>query len=176
MNMFKSIKYNSLVKLYRHKIYTYSWYFTRNRMDADDVTQETLIRLWENIEYFKEESTKAWIMRTTHNLCLDYLRRRQKAVIREFHPDCEDDGDAEDFEDFGNSPETIAHLHIVGERITDAVQCLPEMLRSVFVLYEIDNFKHKEISEILKIPEGTVKVYLMRARRALQRELKGYEK
>lgn len=175
MNMLKSIKYNGLVKLYRHKIYTYSYYMVRNRMDADDVTQETLIRLWENIEYFKEESTKSWIMRTAHNLCLDLLRRRKRAVIREFQMGDDVEENIINLESPTDSPEKTAHLRIINEKIKEAVQNLPPALRSVFILYEIENFKHKEIAEILKFPEGTVKVDLMRARKFLQRELAGYE-
>lgn len=177
MNIFNSIKYNRLVKLYRHKIYTYSYYMTRNRMDADDITQETLIRLWENIEYFKEESTNAWIMRTSNNLCLDFLRRRQKSVAREFSPSFEDrqEDSYMDIESPIDSPERTAHLHLAGQKVKEAVENLPAKLKSVFVLREIQGFKHREIAAILKLPEGTVKVDLMRARKILQGELKDYD-
>lgn len=174
--MFKSVKYNYLVKQYRNAVYTYSFYMTRNRMDADDITQETLIRLWENIGLFEDRSTKAWIMKTTHNLCLDLLRRRHRAMTKEFHQDHEDGEEEIEIPDAGtDSPETAVHLKLASEAIKKAVQNLSDPLRSVFVLYEIEGFKYREIAEILKLPEGTVKVDLMRARKRLQMELKCYE-
>ena len=51
-------------------------YLLKNRMDADDITQEVLIRIWKNIERFNILAAKTWIMKTTHNLCIDYLRKR----------------------------------------------------------------------------------------------------
>lgn len=175
MNMFKSVKYNYLVKQYKHMIYTYSYYMTRNRMDADDITQDTLIRLWENIELFQEKSTRAWIMRTAHNLCIDLLRRRQKSMVREYHPDMDDDDAVENLGTSDESPEMTVHLRLAAEDIKKALENLSDPLRSVFVLYEIEGFKQREIADILKMPEGTVKVDLMRARKRLQMELKSYE-
>lgn len=146
---------------------------TKNRMDAEDVTQDVLIRLWNNMGKFKLPAAGAWIMRTTHNLCIDYLRKQQLARQRSVFID-------EDFEERimdsnkENQPETKAEQNISNERIKSAVQKLPENLKSIFVLYEMEGFKYKEISKILDIPLNSVKVYLLRARKKLQEELKDY--
>lgn len=146
---------------------------TKNRMDAEDVTQDVLIRLWNNMGKFKLPAAGAWIMRTTHNLCIDYLRKQQLYRQRSIFID-------EDFEDRimdngkENQPEVITQQSINTEKIKAALQKLPENLKSIFVLYEIEGFKYKEISQILDIPLNSVKVYLLRARRKLQEELKDY--
>lgn len=143
-------------------------------MDADDVTQEVFIRLWRNIDSFKEESTSAYVMKITHNLCLDYLKRQKRSVIREYHID-------EIFEEThvdelsGNNPQLKTHWGIMNIKIKEAVAKLPENLKSIFVLHEIEGFKYKEISRQLGIPINTVKVYLMRARIKLQEELKDFK-
>ena len=145
----------------------------KNRMDAEDISQEVFIRIWKNMGKFKLPAAGSWIMRTTHNLCIDYLRRDQIAKQRSIFID-------DDFEDRVadtnklNQPEAAALQNITNEKIKKAIQKLPENLRSVFVLYEIEGFKYKEISNVLDMPINSVKVYILRARRKLQEELKDY--
>lgn len=146
----------------------------KNKMDAEDVTQEVMIRIWQNVDKFNILAAKTWIMKTTNNLCIDYLRKRAVSVSREFEID-------EVFEDTysknpsSDNPYLITHLNMMTSKIKEAIKRLPENLRSVFVLYEIDGFKYREISKSLEIPVNSVKVYLMRARKKLQEELKHYE-
>ena len=75
--MIADTKYNFLVQQYKNRVYNYSLYLLQNRMDADDVTQEVLIKVWKHIGDFNILAAKTWIMRTTHNLCIDYLRKRK---------------------------------------------------------------------------------------------------
>lgn len=73
-----------------------------------------------------------------------------------------------------NQPDVTTLMHITNDKIKSAIQRLPENLRSVFVLYEIEGFKYKEISNVLDMPINSVKVYILRARKKLQEELKDY--
>ena len=173
--MLETIGYKALVNRYKNRIFSYSIYMLRNSMDAEDVTQEVLIRLWNNMGKFKLPAAGSWIMRTTHNLCIDYLRRNQIARQRSVYID-EDDNPEEKIMDNHkeNQPEITTQQNIVLEKIKNAVQKLPENLKSVFVLYEIEGFKYKEISSVLDIPINSVKVYMLRARKKLQEELKDY--
>ncbi len=172
--MFAEQRYRFLIQQYKNKIYTYSLYMLKNRMDADDVTQEVMIRIWQNIDKFNILAAKTWIIKTTNNLCIDYLRRRTVAVNREFEID-------EFFEDTysknhnSENPYLITHFKMIAPKVKEAIQQLPENLRSVFVLYEIEEMKYKEISKALDLPINSVKVYLLRARKKLQEELKEYE-
>jgi len=146
----------------------------KNKMDAEDVTQEVMIKIWQNVDKFNILAAKTWIMKTTNNLCIDYLRRRAVSVSREFEID-------EIFEDTysnnltSDNPYLVTHLNMMTSKIKEAIKRLPENLRSVFVLYEIEGFKYREISKSLEMPVNSVKVYLMRARKKLQEELKHYE-
>ena len=171
--MFAEQRYRFLIQQYKNKIYTYSLYMLKNRMDADDVTQEVMIRIWQNIDKFNILAAKTWIIKTTNNLCIDYLRRRSVAVNRETEID-------EFFEDTysknhdSESPYLITHFKMITSKVKEAIQRLPENLRSVFVLYEIEEMKYKEISNALDLPINSVKVYLLRARKKLQEELREY--
>ncbi|MEW6194144.1 MAG: RNA polymerase sigma factor [Bacteroidota bacterium] len=172
--MLEQQKYRVLIQQYKNKIYTYSLYMLKNRMDADDVTQEVMIRIWQNIGKFNLLAAKTWIMKTTNNLCIDYLRRRAVSIAREYEID-------EEFEDKysinsnSDNPYLITHINMVTSKVKEAIQKLPENLRSIFVLYEIEGLKYNEISKTLDIPLNSVKVYLLRARKKLQEELKHYE-
>jgi len=172
--MFAEQRYRFLIQQYKNKIYTYSLYMLKNRMDADDITQEVMIRIWQNIDKFNILAAKTWIIKTTNNLCIDYLRRRAIAIKREFEID-------EFFEDTysknhnSENPYLITHFKMIASKVKEAIQRLPENLRSVFVLYEIEEMKYKEISKALDLPINSVKVYLLRARKKLQEELKEYE-
>lgn len=142
-------------------------------MDADDVTQEVFIRIWQNIDTFNIMAAKTWIMKTTHNLCMDYLRKRKRA----FKNECEiNDEFEESYSDSGISgnPLLSVHLDMMADVAREAVQRLPDPLRSAFVLYELQGMKYKEISQILDIPLNSVKVYILRARKKLQEDLREY--
>lgn len=169
-----SLTYKLLLKQNRHKIYSYAMYMLRNGMDADDVTQEVFIRVWENLDKFNISKARAWIMRTTHNLCLDYLRRRKTTIEREIQID--DWFDEEyNFRDENSDPSIQTDINIIQPIIKQAIDDLPEILKSVFVLYELNGLKYKEIGNVLDLPINSVKVYLMRARKKLQDELREYE-
>ena len=172
MNL-KSTKYNYLFQQYKNDVYHYSLFMLGNRFDAEDAVQDVLIKTWENINNFKILSAKSWMIKTTHNRCIDLLRKRKRSLNNETPID-------ENFnESFLNSNEsdlnTIVNNRIITDEIKRKIKRLPENLKSVFVLYEIQGFKYREISKVLDIPINSVKVNLMRARRKLQEELKSYE-
>lgn len=138
-------------------------------MDADDITQEVLIRIWKNMNKFKLLSAKSWIMKTTHNLCLDFLRRRKNEL--EKNPLSTDDILDYTTNNQSENPATVTENRMNDTKVKDAIKKLPEKIRSAFVLYEIDGMKYKEISKVLDIPINSVKVYILRARKNLQNEL-----
>ena len=168
--MITETKYNFLVQQYKNRIYNYSIFMLKNRMDADDITQEVLIKTWKNINKFNILAAKTWIMKTTHNLCIDYLRKRKVELnnnpysvddISEFVENREEE-----------SPMLISENKFTEKKIKEAIDLLTEDQKSIFILYELQGMKYKEISKTLELPINTVKVYLMRARKQLQNNLR----
>ncbi len=143
----------------------------KNRMDAEDITQEVLIRTWKNINNFNFYAAKGWMMKTTHNLCIDHLRKNKTINYREIQIDDEYHDEIIDM-DMQSNPEQLTEKLITENEIREAIEKLPERLKCVFVLYEIQEFKYKEISRILDVPLNTVKVNILRARKQLQKELR----
>lgn len=171
--MIITAKFDYLVKQHKKKIYNYALYMMKNQMDAEDVTQDVLIRTWQNINKFNFYAAKAWMLRTTHNLCIDYLRKQKKKnyneieITEDYHEEITDT-------DLESNPGKMTDKIINDETIKSAIENLPEKIKSPFVLYELQEFKYKEISKILDIPLNTVRVNILRARKQLQKELKKY--
>jgi RNA polymerase sigma-70 factor (ECF subfamily) len=99
-------------------------------MDADDITQEVLIRIWKNIDSFNINKAKSWIMRTTRNLCLDYLRQRQSSTKKfiEINEEFENNYDEGNML---NDPDIMLRKELIKSKINEAVEKLPELLKSV---------------------------------------------
>ena len=146
----------------------------RNSMDADDVTQEILIRLWKNLDNFNLNAAGSYIMRITHNLCIDYLRRRNITVNREIEIDNVFEETYQNSDNV-NNPENIITQENINKKLNEAIDNLPENLKSIFIMYQMQGMKYKEISMTLDIPLNSVKVYLLRARIKLQKELKEFK-
>ena len=143
----------------------------RNRMDADDVTQEVLIKLWKNLDNFNMNAAGSYIMKMTHNLCIDYLRKRNVSLNRYIDIDNDFEETYMNLNDL-NNPELMVSRESLNQRLKEAIENLPVNLKSIFIMYQLQGMKYKEISKVLDIPLNTVKVYLMRARIKLQNELK----
>jgi RNA polymerase sigma-70 factor (ECF subfamily) len=144
-------------------------------MDADDVTQEVLVAIWKNIEDVNAFSVKKWIMTTTHNKCLDMLRKRSLVYQRQAILNYDDEEEEIIMADESDRPDIITEKNIEKKALLDAIDKLPEIQKHALLLYEIHGFKYKEISEVLKLPINTLKVYLLRARQNLLKELKAEE-
>lgn len=159
-----------LVKQHKNMVYSYALYMLNDRMEADDAAQETLIRLWENLDKINLLAAKSWLMRTTHNLCIDYIRKRKTTY--EIDEEFSESISAKENE---SNPLIMTQLKMAANKVKELIKELPDHLRSVFVLYEIEGLKYKEISKTLDLPINTVKVQLLRARKQLQEKLKNYE-
>jgi RNA polymerase sigma-70 factor, ECF subfamily len=143
-------------------------------MDAEDVTQEVLLILWKNLDNINFNAAKTWLMKTTYNKCIDFIRKRNLMFSREKDLNEED---AEKIYDTHSAmqPELIFEKKQLHNIIHNAIGNLPENQKHVLILYEIQGLKYKEISKILDIPINTIKVYILRARQNLLKEFKREE-
>jgi RNA polymerase sigma-70 factor (ECF subfamily) len=130
-----------------------------NPSDAEDAVQEAFLKLYRGLAGFKGESAlSSWLYRILVNTCFDAIRRRKRRG-EVSGPDAE--GPAENL----HARETDPSVRLTLERSLDRLPALP---RAVFVLYEVEGFKHREIAELLGIAEGTSKHALFAAKKDLQ--------
>ncbi len=121
--------------------------------DAEDAVQETFVRLCRKAAELEPERLTSWLRRVLVNLCLDQFRRRRSRAEEELEPSA------------------IAGAHPregLGLDLRTAVTRLPERARLVFVLHDVEGFKHREIAALLGLSEGSTKSQLFRARELLR--------
>lgn len=160
--MIRELEFQLLCQRHRDDLYRYARALLGNPADAEDATQEVLLRLWNHLPTLRLLHLKAWLFRTTRNYCLDQLRRRAcpAAPLGDEIPEDRPD-------EFAVDPSLAADSASRLEQAHDALRRLPEPLRSVFVLYEVNGLRYREIAATLEIPLNTVKVRLLRARQQL---------
>ncbi|MFC1539077.1 RNA polymerase sigma factor [Candidatus Latescibacterota bacterium] len=158
--------YNTLYNRYKDRIYSISVRMLGNIHDAEDATQEIFIKIFKSIGEFRGDSALfTWIYRITMNTCVEFLRKKEKYKKEdpldemEYRPEL-----SYETEDSGS----------FNRIVEQEIKKLPEGYRKVFILYAVEGFKHKEITEILNISEGTSKSQYFRAKIQLRKQLLPY--
>ena len=145
--------------------------------EAEDILQEGFIKVFANIKQYGDKGAfEGWIKRIMINTALTYKRLNKKY---DYHLEINDvneakilpDDDAANEDDNLNAKTLICNADFSTEQIFEVIKQLPEGYKMVFNLYAIENYRHKEIAEMLKIDINTSKSQLARARRLLQKKL-----
>lgn len=159
--------YFQIYKLYYKSMYHTSLRIAGDKMDAEDIMQESFLSAFEKIDtYSGTVSFGAWLKRIVINRSLDYLAKKRKLNF-------------EDIESFTECSEYFLEEIYLDEEdnlnlgeIFKAIERLPEKSRIVISLYLIEGYDHDEISEILSISSSTSRSQLSRAKRKLQEDHK----
>jgi len=168
--------FDELFKKYQNSVYRFACYLTQNRIEADDLFQETWLRA---VRYLPTSSHirdfKAWILTIVANLHKDDLRKKKIRRLYLFHhsertTSQTDQLEKLDFESHAIVPDEANQVDI-GLALNKAIASLSIEQRRVFVLKEIEGLKHSEISEMLNVPIGTIKSLFHRAIKNLQQQL-----
>ncbi|WP_299116181.1 sigma-70 family RNA polymerase sigma factor [uncultured Winogradskyella sp.] len=140
--------------------------FLKDTMEAEDAVQEAFIKAFSKLEQYKAEvSFGAWLKRIVVNRCIDVLKsKRQRLIELEDHHLNVVDADYES--------EWLVDDEITIDVVKEAIEQLPEKYKYVVMLYLIEGYDHKEISEILNISEVASRTQLSRGKQKLQTALK----
>lgn len=145
--------------------------YTRCADDAQDVLQESFIKVYTNREKFDvEQHVGAWIKTITINSALTYIKQHYRMKLTDNEKDLDQlEVPLEEGEDF----------QILQQKLLLILNQLPDGYRTVFNLYTVDNLTHKEIAEYLEISESTSKTQYFKAKKMIQqiieREKVGHE-
>jgi RNA polymerase sigma-70 factor (ECF subfamily) len=162
--------FEKIADRHRDRVFTYAAYCLGDRDDAEDVTQEVLVRLWRHWESLDDAHMVPWLIHVTRNLCIDTLRRRrtQRGMVAEDPEGLAMERAASPMP----GPAALAETADFQAHVQDALRDLPEPYRSIVILREIQDLKYEEIGAALGMPLNTVKVYLHRGRRKLRDRLR----
>ena len=163
--------YIELVNRYRDRIYNFVFQFLGDIEEAEDVAQNTMIKLYEKKHYYKEIAKfSTWIYTISRNLANTELRKRKRRKITYLSQMSRKEKQYE-IPAIQNDVDKSLNDDYINKRIKKAIQKLPEHFKSIIILRDIQEFSYDEISNIVGVPLGTVKSRINRARLQLQADL-----
>jgi len=163
--------FEELIKDYKRTAYNIALRVLRNVEDAEDASQEALIKVYKSIRNFNMQSSfKSWMYRIVVNTCIDFKRKKNINAVsidenidlggnKEFQREIADDS---------NNPDALVEQNFNNKLIKDALNKLEDDFKTIIILRDIQGFSYIEISEILSCNLGTVKSRLNRARKNLK--------
>ena len=156
--------FGNLYTIYVEQIYRYVFYQVKDKMTAEDITEEVFIKAWRAIDSCKGrgETFSSWLYRIAHNYTIDVLRSRQKRLARE----------TEVTADVSYSKQE-AEVRLKRQELLEAVARLPQNQKQVIILKFIEGLDNQEIGQVMNKNQGAIRVLQMRALATLRQRLGG---
>lgn len=159
-----------LFKLFYGKMLGVSMRYTKDQDTASEIVQTSFIKVYEKLELYDNKGNfEGWIKRIVINTAIDLIRKSKKDP---YVNDLNEDYTLSNVEENVFEEEELELSQIKNELIIKAIQNLSPAYQTVFNLYVIEDYSHKEIAELLNISEGTSKSNLSKAKVNLQKILK----
>jgi RNA polymerase sigma-70 factor (ECF subfamily) len=171
------VEFSRLVEAYSGKLYRLALKMLGNQQDAEDILQETFIKAFRHLNSFDGRSNlSTWLYRIATNEALMKLRKKKPDTVSIDEPVETMEGEQEPLQivDWCCLPEDELMSTEARANLDRSVQKLPESLRAVFVLRDIEGLSTRETAEVLDISEAAVKTRLSRARFQLRELLSAY--
>ncbi len=163
--------FEELIKDYKRVAYNIALRILRNVEDAEDASQEALIKVYKSIQNFNMQSTfKLWMYRIVVNTCIDFKRKKNINVVS-IDEGIDVGGDNQVYREIADdsaNPDVLLEKNFNSKVINDAVSKLEDDYKAIIILRDIQGFSYSEIAEILSCNLGTVKSRLNRARKSLK--------
>ena len=166
--------FSRLIDNYKSMVYNLAYRMSNNAHEAEDISQEAFMRAYQSLAHFNPSyKFSTWLYQITLNIVRDKYKKKEIDYVSLDTP--VETGDSEFYHqpaDLTNNPEQIFSQRENLQAIQQAIYSLPLKYREVIVLRHLQDLSYIEISNILKLPQGTVKVHLYRAREQLRKILK----
>lgn len=174
--------FDRFVEHFRSRIFQYSWLMCRHREDAEEVAQETLLKVFESFDQLREpERVRAWVFRIARNACLMKRRKsvfapKEELSLDELMPVAHHEGEHVKIEiaDWTSLPEDQLLRSELRQVLDRAIGDLPEIYRAVMLLRDVEELSTEETAQVLEVTADVVKTRLHRARLAVRQKLDVY--
>ena len=170
--------FNTLILHYQDSVYNTALRILGDEDQAADAAQEAFISAFKSITSFRGGSFKAWLMRTVTNACYDELRRQKRRPTTPLEPDTEDGEEMESprwLADPGMTPAQKSEADELEHAIQHCLNNLPLEFKTVVIMADIQGMDYTEVATSVRVPLGTIKSRLARARLRLRECLQGFE-
>ncbi len=169
--------FNTLILHYQDSVFNSALRILGDEDQAADAAQDAFISAFKAIKSFRGGSFKAWLMRTVTNACYDELRRKKRRPTTPLEPET-DDGEEMDtprwLADPSMTPDQVAEADEVEHAIQHCLDNLPLEFKTVVVMADIQGMDYTEVASAIRVPLGTIKSRLARARLRLRECLQGF--
>jgi RNA polymerase sigma-70 factor (ECF subfamily) len=166
-----SLDFADIFRDFERPIHNYLLHLTQNQTEAEDLAQETFIRVHERLETFRGESSlRTWIYRIATNVAIDHFRSsaaRQETASQSF----EEEFDGEQGDTTARSPEHQVAKSEMSDCVQGHIQQLPLSYRTVLLLHDVQGLRTRDIADVLDCSVDTVKIRIHRARNRLRESL-----
>lgn len=167
--------FNQLVLAHQNLAYQHAYSLLGDQASAEDITQDSFIKAFQGLSGFRGGSFRGWLLRIVTNSAYDILRRSQRHPMQPLFPE-DDDGEELESAPWLADPnasiqEAMEHKEL-SEEVRGLLEQLPEAYRNVLILVDLYQFDYVEAAETLRIPVGTVKSRLARARLQMREKFK----
>ena len=163
--------YIELVNRYRDRLMSFVYRFVNDEVVAEDIVQDTLVKLYTHKHYYKNIAKfSTWMYTIAGNLAKTELRKNKRRKVTNLSEMGKDDWEYDIPSD--EDTEKTVHGQFAAKQIHEAIQSLPDHFREVVILRDIQELSYEEVSSIVEVPLGTVKSRINRARLQLQEMLK----
>ncbi len=174
--------FDRFVEHFRAKIFHYSWLMCGHREDAEEVAQDTLLKVFENFGQLREpERVRPWVFRIARNACLMKRRKSvfapsQEISLDDFLPAMDREGGHGKLQiaDWSGLPDRQILQSEMKQVLDQAIGALPENYKSVILLRDVEELSTLETAQLLDLTEDVVKTRLHRARLAVRQKLDEY--
>jgi RNA polymerase sigma-70 factor (ECF subfamily) len=169
--------FRELIRRYERPVFSLVFRMVRDRETAEDLSQETFIKVLNNIDRYRPEfKLSSWLFKIANNVTIDFLRRRQlETVSMEGSPHAATMSaiEATSFDVEARQETALEEMESreLGSAIDQAIARLRPEYRSCILLRHVEGRSYEEIAAMLDLPLGTVKTYIHRARHELRRTL-----
>ncbi|EJJ29903.1 RNA polymerase sigma factor, sigma-70 family [Rhizobium sp. CF142] len=150
--------------------YNFARFLSRDAEAAQDIVQEAFLRAYRNFETYRGGDPRSWLFAIVRNCCHVWRQQDRRKAHFEWHLDDTGGGDPDEDEGYQvaseeDSPETALIRQSEQQRVRAVISKLPETMREILVLRELEDLSYRQIAEIIDAPIGTVMSRLARARR-----------
>ena len=164
----KKSAFRTILDEHKNRVFSYAFYVLRNREDAEDVTQEVFIKLWQNLEKIDENRYVGWIMRVAHNQCISLARKRKTSFDYREESDRMAAITLLEQGKITSSPELACESSELTRTLLFALEKLSAKTRSIMILHYFHGMKYRTIGEIAEMNVNTIKVEVHRGRKKLR--------
>ena len=166
--------FNELVLKYQDMAYNHAYSLSGDTALAEDAAQESFIKAFQAIKSFRGGAFRSWLLRIVTNSVYDMLRRSARHVIQPLSPEDENGEEIESAAWLADPNSSVQHIvedKEFSREIYKMLDDLPDVYRSVINLIDVQELGYEEAAQALKLPLGTVKSRLARARMQMQKKL-----